>query len=89
MPAMAQKATSTIGFLQAAAPHVRAAEAHGCCCAPFAAEQSPPAEQPARGSPAANSCGGFKANTSQSSDFVVLTRPLLTRGGGGGGGGEQ
>lgn len=59
-------------------------EAHGCCRAPFAAGQPPAAAQPARGSPAATSCGGFKANASQSSYFVLLTRTLLTEGGGGG-----
>lgn len=85
MPVMAQKATSTIGFLQAAAPHVRAAEVHGCCCAPIAAEQPPPAEQPARGSPAANSCGGFKANTR----LCGAHKAAVNSGGGGVGGVEQ
>lgn len=41
-------------------------------------EEPPPAAQPARGSPAANSCGGSEANASQSSYFMVLTGPLLT-----------
>jgi len=79
---MAQKVTSTITCLWPAALRVRAAEVQGCCCAPFAAEEPPPAEQPASGRPAANSCGGFKANASQSSCFVVITRPLSTGGGG-------